>query len=883
MKIAPMIAALLALSGVFATRADEIADLSQGTNLTFALAPNGATLVVGLAGQLWRVPSAGGGAEPLTVPGEEARNPRYSPDGTRVVYQRFDTDQWDLWLLDLGTAEQRRLTATAADERDPEFSADGRSVLFVSNRTNHFCVWALSLDGGVETQLTEESGDASFPTVSELGPIAYVLDRGGQSELRALLPSGVSTLLASSDQRLSAPSWRPGGGVVVFSERDGSAGSRLQMLVLGEPQVQKSLSVPEDVFLARPAWLSSAEFLYAADGQLWRRGIAVQARRPVHLFAGRAVETRPPPTDLPKLDELGPQLARGIAGLDSTADGRRSVFTALGDVWLLERGGLRRLTNDSYVEIDPTFTPDGESIVFASERSGQFELWRVPIRDGVASQVTFGALQPHRPAVSGDGRRVAFLETDGLGPWSPARVMVADLARPGEPTKVATGLIGAERPTWGADGRTLGVRIAPPRNSREPAISGSPLRIEVATSAERPAAAKPTQRNDGAPDSANRPIELRWMPAPPPEDYVVEVGRLFDGVRADYRRHVDIHVRGGRIAAIVPRGLLPVPAKVIDARDATVIPGLIDVHAHQSALTGERLGRAWLAYGVTTVREIATDVAEAVERGESWANGRPRGPRLIVSPAAGAEVPFDAGQATPVPVRSYPGLADGLGHSLLRQQRQLAAPVLDDHERHRETLAIGSGLHYELELSPELSSYQDSLSAVITSLTVLPPALGSLAGLRSWPDTPLAARNRDSAYSTLFTPSERADWSAAGPEADGLPRLQQTVARLIRGGGRVAIGSDAPAVPYGLGVHYELALIAAAGIPNDQVLRLATAEGALALGLERQLGSLEDGKLADFVVIDGDPLGHLEDTLRIVAVVKGGRWFDRHELLDSAP
>ena len=95
----------------------------------------------------------------------------------------------------------------------------------------------------------------------------------------------------------------------------------------------------------------------------------------------------------------------------------------------------------------------------------------------------------------------------------------------------------------------------------------------------------------------------------------------------------------------------------------------------------------------------------------------------------------DAGQPTAVPVRSYPGLADGLGHSLLRQQRQLAAPALDERVQHRETLAIGSGPHYELELSPELSSYQDSLSAVITSLTVLPPALGSLAGLRSWPDT----------------------------------------------------------------------------------------------------------------------------------------------------
>jgi imidazolonepropionase-like amidohydrolase len=145
------------------------------------------------------------------------------------------------------------------------------------------------------------------------------------------------------------------------------------------------------------------------------------------------------------------------------------------------------------------------------------------------------------------------------------------------------------------------------------------------------------------------------------------------------------------------------------------------------------------------------------------------------------------------------------------------------------------------------------------------------------------SRHRDLAYSILFTPAERAAWATAGPAADALPRLQQTVARLIRAGGRVAVGSDAPAVPYGLGVHYELALLAAAGIPNDQVLRLATAEGALALGLEQQLGTLEEGKLADFVVLDGDPLTRLADTLRIVAVIKGGDWIDRQGLLEPRP
>ena len=116
---------------------------------------------------------------------------------------------------------------------------------------------------------------------------------------------------------------------------------------------------------------------------------------------------------------------------------------------------------------------------------------------------------------------------------------------------------------------------------------------------------------------------------------------------------------------------------------------------------------------------------------------------------------------------------------------------------------------------------------------------------------------------------------------DGGNSLYTDTIRRCRAGGLVTAGSDAPAVPYGLGLHAELALLREAGLANDQVLRLATANAALALGLERDLGTLEVGKLADFVVLTGDPLTRIADSLRIEAVVKGGVWLERQELMTS--
>src|SRR5690606_27327830 len=146
------------------------------------------------------------------------------------------------------------------------------------------------------------------------------------------------------------------------------------------------------------------------------------------------------------------------------------------------------------------------------------------------------------------------------------------------------------------------------------------IAYDAATGRLASAAIPPPGTAESAPPSVLPGVE--WQSAGSSEPYAIQIGRLFDSIRSDYPRHVDVHIEGQRIKAVVARGLLPLPERVIDLRDGTIIPGLIDVDAHQSSLLGERLGRAWLAHGVTTVREVAADVPEALERAESWASGR---------------------------------------------------------------------------------------------------------------------------------------------------------------------------------------------------------------------------------------------------------------------
>jgi imidazolonepropionase-like amidohydrolase len=109
---------------------------------------------------------------------------------------------------------------------------------------------------------------------------------------------------------------------------------------------------------------------------------------------------------------------------------------------------------------------------------------------------------------------------------------------------------------------------------------------------------------------------------------------------------------------------------------------------------------------------------------------------------------------------------------------------------------------------------------------------------------------------------------------EGFERMGEFIGQLVKAGGNVVTGTDAPAVLPGASLHRDMELLVLAGLSPMQAIQAATKVGAAYLGKEKELGTIEPGKLADLVVIDGDPLKDITQTRRIHTVIKDGDVID---------
>ena len=391
------------------------------------------------------------------------------------------------------------------------------------------------------------------------------------------------------------------------------------------------------------------------------------------------------------------------------------------------------------------------------------------------------------------------------------------------------------------------------------------------------------------------PIRLE-LPRPTPPPLLVRRVRVLDFPSGGFDQETSLFIEEGRIRWIGEEGGLPLPkeTRILDAGGRFAIPGLFDMHVHRVWARPE----ASLAYGVTSVRDMGgslTQLSALADRSEATNDPLPHyfypgwafAPWLIHNEGdARANVRRWNEQGAHF-IKPYPPLSWPLQRAVAEEARKLELPVVGhgtDVEEITKSVTLG---YLTLEHTPSPPPYDDVLQMFAAAGTRWVPTLAQYGGdallLRDEPERLANPKLR------AFTPEPDihvarvgGSWNSVGDtELRGLweEKLAAIRAAHLRGV-KLQVGTDAgaPGILFGPSLHWELEYFVEAGLAPLEVLRIATQEGAAAVGADDDLGTLEVGKLADIVLLDADPLEDIKNTQTIWRVLKGGWVFDPEEL-----
>lgn len=407
--------------------------------------------------------------------------------------------------------------------------------------------------------------------------------------------------------------------------------------------------------------------------------------------------------------------------------------------------------------------------------------------------------------------------------------------------------------------------------------------------------------------------------------------RLFDAETGTVKPGTTVVVAGNRIQAVGPDAEVKVPQgiEVIDARGRTLIPGLWDMHTH----LGDDDGMFHLQAGVTTVRDLANDIDKLQELRRDWDAGVKVGPRVLMAgfidgpgPYAGpTKVLVDTEEEALQAVDRYADLGYAQVKLYSSLDTKLVAPIIKRaHERGmRVSGHIPNGMSAEAAVRAGFDEIQHANFLALnfldpTKIDTRTPARFTEVGeraagldLNSQPVKSFIALLKErgtvsdptlvtfegmymgkageldpslAAVADRFPPQVRRGLYAGGlnPPAEKAQRYRDSYRKMVdlvgalhKAGVTIVPGTDALA---GFSLHRELELYAQAGIPAPDILRLATLGSARVMKKDKELGSIAPGKLADLVLVDGDPASRISDIRRVVLTVKDGVVFDPAEI-----
>jgi imidazolonepropionase-like amidohydrolase/Tol biopolymer transport system component len=1001
---------------------------SEGTWITLDVSPDGREIVFDLLGDIFKMPFSGGEATLLSGGLAYEVQPRFSPDGKKILFTSDRGGGDNIWMMNADgndrvqiTKEDFRLLANPAWHPSGEYFVAKKH--FTSERSMGAGeMWMYRVpDGGEGVQLTKRKNDqqdANEPVFSPDGNYLYWAEdmSGGDYFEYNKDPNGTIYVIRRLDLHTNEtsdiiringgacrPQISPDGKTLAFVRRVRGK-SVLSLYNLENNQVRHlwdGLSEDQQetwaLFGVYPGFSWTPDgmgIVIWAQGKIWRVDVATGAPSeiPFHAMSRQTVAQAlrfPVTVGEPTFP------VKVIRWPQMTPSGKEVVFQALGYLYkkALPDGVPARITKQSdHFEFAPALAPSGREIVFTTwndttggsirivgidgtkERelvsrpghyvSAQFSpdgTWVVYQRgggDGYRGRLwqndpgiyvidAAGKTAPRfisrdgaSPRFSRDGQRIYLTTFEGEG----GRLISVDLL--GSDTRVhatserAVEFLLSPDEKWLAFEELWQTYVAPfPLASTAikvaPEMKNLPVRklsTDGGTYLSWSADSKNVYWSLGpelfynAPaslypkDTADIPkatvVKLGWdevADVPGTDLYFVGATILPMNDLSVIKNGV-VHIKGNLIAEVGTREQVAIPpgAKTIDVSGRTLMPGLIDIHAHpgssnQSTYAQQVWGfLANLAFGVTTMHDPSNNSEMIFAPAELQQQGVVLAPRIFSTGTIlyGAEGNFktvinkyeDAVSAIKrtiawgaISVKSYNQPRREQRQMVIKAARELNTMVVPEGGSTLNTMMTmlldgHTTLEHPVPVAPVYDPELSLLSRFGTGYTpTLIVGYGGLWGENYWyQHTEVWKNERLARFTPRWALDPRSIRRTMAPDSEyHFFALAKTAADILHRGGNVELGAHGQR--QGLGVHWELWMLQQGGMTNHEALRCATWMGARSIGLDHRLGSIRPGLLADLIVIDGDPTIDIRRSENVLYTMINGRLYDAMTLNQIEP
>ena len=408
---------------------------TKGTWISLDVSPDGQTIVFDLLGDLYTLPIAGGKATRITTGMAYDAQPRYSPDGKKIVFVSDRSGGDNVWTISTDLKDTTQITqGNGGLVVSPEWTPDGSYI--VVSRVGQL------LGGAHKLQMYHADGKGPLPVVrgpqplktlgaafSPDGRYLWFAGRNGDWQYNAIFPQyqlfvydrerGTSTLMSNRYGSGFRPAVSPDGKWLVYGTRHKSqTGLRLRNLDTGDEDwlvhpVQRDemeSRAPLDVLPGYAFTPDNRAIVVSYGGEIWRVPLDRTAAAKIPFQADVKVDVGPEVRFAFHVDTTAAVTARQIRSPVVSPDGKRLAFTAFDRLWLkdLPDGRSRRLTATETGEFHPVWSPDGQWVAFVTwdDRAGG-HIWKAPTGGrGGAVQLTRVPALYYNLAWSPDGGRI---------------------------------------------------------------------------------------------------------------------------------------------------------------------------------------------------------------------------------------------------------------------------------------------------------------------------------------------------------------------------------------------------------------------------------------------------------------------------------------------